>query len=107
MGNLGLNLDLNTKNLDLCFGGAIGRGSDRRGPIAIDMRVAMINGIVQKVKKFLDSEDGPTAVEYAVVIMLIILVCITAVQLFGGFTADSFQNSSDAINAHTNGNTGS
>jgi pilus assembly protein Flp/PilA len=32
---------------------------------------------------FVKSEDGPTAVEYAVMLALIIVVCIGAIQLIG------------------------
>jgi pilus assembly protein Flp/PilA len=32
---------------------------------------------------FVQSEDGPTAVEYAVMLALIIIVCIGAIQLIG------------------------
>jgi len=35
------------------------------------------------IKKFLVSEDGPTAVEYAVMLALIVVVCITAVTSVG------------------------
>jgi pilus assembly protein Flp/PilA len=35
------------------------------------------------VKKFLVSEDGPTAVEYAVMLALIVIVCLTAIQAIG------------------------
>ena len=35
------------------------------------------------VKKFLVSEDGPTAVEYAVMLALIVVVCLTAIQTIG------------------------
>ena len=35
------------------------------------------------VKKFIVSEDGPTAVEYAVMLALIIVVCLTAVSSLG------------------------
>ena len=35
------------------------------------------------VKRFLVSEDGPTAVEYAVMLALIIVVCLTAIQAVG------------------------
>ena len=37
----------------------------------------------QKVQRFLASEDGPTAVEYAVMLALIVVVCITAIQAIG------------------------
>jgi pilus assembly protein Flp/PilA len=35
------------------------------------------------VKKFLVSEDGPTAVEYAVMLALIIVVCLAAISAVG------------------------
>jgi pilus assembly protein Flp/PilA len=35
------------------------------------------------IQKFLTSEDGPTAVEYAVMLALIIVVCLTAIQAIG------------------------
>jgi len=37
------------------------------------------NGVVS----FLKNEDGPTAVEYAVMLALIIVVCITAITALG------------------------
>ncbi|HEV3439215.1 MAG TPA: Flp family type IVb pilin [Gemmata sp.] len=37
----------------------------------------------QKLARFLKSEDGPTAVEYAVMLTLIIVVCIAAVTTLG------------------------
>ena len=36
-----------------------------------------------KVQRFLASEDGPTAVEYAVMLALIVIVCLTAIQTIG------------------------
>ena len=38
---------------------------------------------VTSVKNFLVSEDGPTAVEYAVMLALIVIVCLTAIQAIG------------------------
>ena len=35
------------------------------------------------VVNFLEREDGPTAVEYAVMLALIIVVCIGAIQTLG------------------------
>lgn len=37
----------------------------------------------QSVQNFLASEDGPTAVEYAVMLALIVIVCLTAIQAIG------------------------
>ncbi|MEX0939398.1 MAG: Flp family type IVb pilin [Pirellulales bacterium] len=42
-------------------------------------------------------EDGPTAVEYAVMLALIIMVCISAVMLVGQSTSNSFGNSSNQL----------
>jgi len=36
-----------------------------------------------RVRNFLKSEDGPTAVEYAVMLALIVVVCIGGVTLVG------------------------
>lgn len=40
-------------------------------------------GWTEKVRRFLQREDGPTAVEYAVMLALIIVVCITAITALG------------------------
>jgi pilus assembly protein Flp/PilA len=44
----------------------------------------------QKVQDFLVSEDGPTAVEYAVMLALIIIVCLTAIRSIGTNAAATF-----------------
>jgi pilus assembly protein Flp/PilA len=42
------------------------------------------------VIRFLRDEDGPTAVEYAVMLALIIVVCITAIQFLGTNANNTF-----------------
>jgi pilus assembly protein Flp/PilA len=44
----------------------------------------------QSVKRFLVSEDGPTAVEYAVMLALIVIVCLTAIQTIGSNANTTF-----------------
>ena len=39
--------------------------------------------LMQQVAEFLKREDGPTAVEYAVMLALIIVVCLTAITTLG------------------------
>ena len=39
--------------------------------------------LVKNVVEFLKKEDGPTAVEYAVMLALIIVVCIAAITAIG------------------------
>ena len=42
-----------------------------------------MNTFLQHVSTFLKREDGPTAVEYAVMLALIIVVCIVAITTIG------------------------
>jgi pilus assembly protein Flp/PilA len=42
--------------------------------------------------RFLHEEDGPTAVEYAVMLALIIVVCITAITTLGTNASATFSN---------------
>ena len=42
-----------------------------------------MKNLALKVQRFLASEDGPTAVEYAVMLALIIIVCLTAIKSVG------------------------
>jgi pilus assembly protein Flp/PilA len=44
------------------------------------------------VKRFLRDEDGPTAVEYAVMLALIVVVCIAAITALGTAANNSFSN---------------
>lgn len=46
---------------------------------------------------FLKEEDGPTAVEYAVMLAMIIAVCIASVQFLAIQTKQSFDDSGAAI----------
>jgi pilus assembly protein Flp/PilA len=43
----------------------------------------MLKSVASSLFRFLQNEDGPTAVEYAVMLALIIVVCIGAIQLIG------------------------
>jgi pilus assembly protein Flp/PilA len=48
--------------------------------------------LAKKVHRFIKSEDGPTAVEYAVMLALIIIVCLTAITAVGTQAAAQFNN---------------
>jgi pilus assembly protein Flp/PilA len=65
-----------------------------------------MNSLTQKVQRFLVSEDGPTAVEYAVMLALIIVVALTALQALGPTVRDTFQTVNDEINAAAGGGGG-
>ena len=47
---------------------------------------------MQRLLRLLKSEDGPTAVEYAVMLALIIVVCITAITAIGTNANKTFTN---------------
>lgn len=50
-----------------------------------------------KVRKFLVAEDGPTAVEYAVMLALIVIVCLTAIQSVGSNAKTTFTNIANSL----------
>ncbi len=49
------------------------------------------------LKRFLVSEDGPTAVEYAVMLALIIVVCLAAIQAVGQNAQATFNSVSSQL----------
>ena len=49
--------------------------------------------------KFVKAEDGPTAVEYAVMLALIIVVCIGAITTLGQNANSTFEGVSGALPA--------
>ncbi len=56
-----------------------------------------MNMLAKKVQRFLVSEDGPTAVEYAVMLALIVIVCLTAITSLGTAAADKFNEIKDSV----------
>jgi pilus assembly protein Flp/PilA len=51
-----------------------------------------VTKFLKSVRRFLAAEDGPTAVEYAVMLALIIIVAIAAIQTVGTRTSATFNN---------------
>ena len=49
------------------------------------------------VVNFMKREDGPTAVEYAVMLALIIVVCITAITTLGSKANTTFNTVSNQL----------
>jgi len=56
-----------------------------------------MNSLKNFVVDFLSREDGPTAVEYAVMLALIIVVCITAITALGSNANKTFSSVSTTI----------
>ena len=51
-----------------------------------------MTGFFKSVGLFIAGEDGPTAVEYAVMLALILVVCITAITALGTNANKIFSN---------------
>lgn len=54
----------------------------------------MLARIARNAIAFLKREDGPTAVEYAVMLALIVVVCIVAITTLGQNASSTFSNAS-------------
>ena len=57
----------------------------------------MFARIAQLVADFVRTEDGPTAVEYAVMLALIVVICLAAITALGTSANETFGNVSSAI----------
>jgi pilus assembly protein Flp/PilA len=56
-----------------------------------------MRSFTQAIVRFLQREDGPTAVEYAVMLALIIVVCITAITALGSNANQTFDTVANSI----------
>jgi len=54
--------------------------------------ITMLSRFARAVSQFVKREDGPTAVEYAVMLALIIVVCISAITALGSNANATFTN---------------
>jgi pilus assembly protein Flp/PilA len=55
-------------------------------------RTRPMKTLQEQVLRFLRAEDGPTAVEYAVMLALIIVVCLVAITALGSNANQTFSN---------------
>jgi pilus assembly protein Flp/PilA len=73
-----------------------------RGIAPEDCQVAERRSAMRRLGQFavdfLKNEDGPTAVEYAVMLALIIVVCITAITALGSNANGTFTRVGSAVN---------
>ncbi|MGO8689463.1 MAG: Flp family type IVb pilin [Thermoguttaceae bacterium] len=52
---------------------------------------------MRSLRKFLVSEDGPTAVEYAVMLSLIVIVCLSAISTIGTNANSKFRQIASSL----------
>ena len=53
--------------------------------------------VSRKIRQFLVSEEGPTAVEYAVMLTFIVIVCLTAIASLGQDSSATFGNIANSL----------
>lgn len=53
--------------------------------------------LYERIRRFVRSEDGPTAVEYAVMLALIVVVCLAAIRTIGTNAKTTFTNVGNSI----------
>jgi pilus assembly protein Flp/PilA len=61
------------------------------------MKEKTMKKITSRIVDFLKEEDGPTAVEYAVMLALIVVVCLTAIANVGTAASGKFRQVSTTI----------
>jgi pilus assembly protein Flp/PilA len=59
--------------------------------------------MVSSILQFLWSDEGATAVEYAVMLALVVLACFGAIILVGQATSTSYTNSAASLSTAFNG----
>ena len=64
--------------------------------------MSIMSNFHQKIDRFLRDESGPTAVEYAVMLALIIGAAIGSVTLFGQSAANVWDGNSNSIGSAIN-----
>jgi pilus assembly protein Flp/PilA len=50
-----------------------------------------------KIRRFFDSDDGPTAVEYAVMLALIVVICLATIRTIGTNAKTTFTTVANSL----------
>ncbi len=58
-----------------------------------------MSAYLDRMRRFLASEDGPTAVEYAVMLALIVVVCVGILQSLGTTISGTFSSVQSAVSS--------
>jgi pilus assembly protein Flp/PilA len=56
-----------------------------------------MKSMLSSLRRLILGEDGPTAVEYAVMLALIVIVCLTAIKSIGSKANTTFTNVANSI----------
>jgi pilus assembly protein Flp/PilA len=55
--------------------------------------------LLSRIRHFISRDDGPTAVEYAVMLALIVVVCLTAIKTVGTNAKTTFTNVANSLSS--------
>lgn len=66
----------------------------------------MFTSTLQRLRELLREENGPTAVEYAVLLALIIVTCLFGISLVGSNASSSFSSTANAMGTSASGSSG-
>ena len=61
----------------------------------------MFATIMKRLRRLIRDESGPTAVEYAVMLALIIVVCLTSIRFIGTAADNTFNDAADALDPNS------
>jgi pilus assembly protein Flp/PilA len=64
----------------------------RLSPYPVVEKELEMKSAMSRVRRFLVSEDGPTAVEYAVMLALIVVVCVGIIKSLGTTISGTFSS---------------
>jgi pilus assembly protein Flp/PilA len=60
-----------------------------------------MNFLAQKMQRFLVAEEGPSAVEYAIMVALIVTVCLTAISAVSTMESKAFTTVANSVDVPT------
>ncbi len=61
-------------------------------------------GALQSIRRFVKSEDGPTAIEYAVMLGVVVIFCLAVLFNLGEVQNGIWEESSEAMSGMNGGN---
>ncbi len=63
----------------------------------------MVMSMCKSIRNFLENDEGPTALEYAVLISGIILICMAMISAFGSAVGAWFTGAAPTVGSLTTG----
>jgi pilus assembly protein Flp/PilA len=63
------------------------------------MRCIVLTKLIALVAAFASDEDGPTAVEYAVLLALVFTVCVATISVLGSNSNNTFKRVSTSLSS--------